>query len=175
MTFTSQWRAWFNQYLEPAQAWYRQRDTREQRALLALGAALLVTLFWWLVWQPLYEGREQARTRYIRAAQTLSWIQDNAPAVRGARDSEASSPATGDGWSSRISSSASAHNLKLKGFTPEGSNSVRVMLEEQSFAHVTSWLQSLRSEEGVRVSNIEISRGNKPGGVNVRATLARGS
>lgn len=174
MASARQWRARLNQYLEPALVWYRQRELREQRALQVLGGALIVALLWWLVWQPVYQGREEARARYIRATQTLSWIQDNEPVVRGAQQNTSDSPSTDEGWTSRISSSASAHNLSLKGFTPEGDGSVRVMLENQSFAHVTAWLQTLRSEQGVRPASIEISRGNDPGGVNVRATLARG-
>ena len=174
MASLPQWRAYIDPYLKPALAWYRQREVREQRALLALGAALVVALFWWLVWHPLYEGREQARNHYIRSAQTLSWIQDNASVVRGTQQQASSAPSTDEGWTSRISSSASAHNLSLKGFTPEGDGAIRVMLEDQSFAHVMAWLQTLRSEQGVRPASIEISRGNDPGGVSVRATLARG-
>jgi general secretion pathway protein M len=174
MASVQQWRAYLDPYLKPALAWYRQREAREQTALRVLGAALLVAAFWWLIWQPLYEGRQEARDQYIRAAQTLSWIQDNAPVVRGAQQQASSTPSTDEGWTSRISSSASAHNLSLKGFTPEGDGAVRVMLEDQSFAHVMAWLQTLRSEQGVRAASIEISGGNDPGGVSVRATLSRG-
>ena len=174
MASLRQWSAHLDPYLKPALAWYRQREVREQRALQALALALAVALFWWLVWQPLYEGRQDARKRYVRAAQTLAWMQDNAPAVRESQQQASSTPSTNEGWTSRISSSASAHNLSLKGFTPEGDGAVRVMLEDQSFAHVMAWLQTLRSEQGVRPASIEISRGNDPGGVNVRATLARG-
>lgn len=173
MASMKQWRTYAHERLEPVLAWYRQRELREQRALLALGLALLVALVWWLLWQPLYEGRQEAREGYIRAAQTLSWMRDNAPAVRGAQQTSSSGPSTEQGWTGRISSSASAHSLSLKGFTPEGDGSVRVMLENQSFAHVMAWLKTLHAEQGVRPSSIQISRGNDPGGVNLRATLAR--
>lgn len=166
-----------NEGLAPARRWYESREPQERRALRWLAAVLAVFLFWFMVWQPLYQAREQARAEYISAAQTLAWISDNAAAVREARQNldEAASSAGGDDWVSRISASASAHNVSLKGFTPEGSGSVRVMLENQSFVNVTAWLEGLRRDEGVRVANIEISEGNRPGGVNVRATLARGS
>lgn len=173
MASMQQWRTYARERLQPVLAWYRGRELREQRALLALGGALLVTLAWWLIWQPLYEGRQEARERYIRAEQTLSWIRANASAVRGAEKASSSESDTEEGWTGRISSSASAHNLALKGFTPEGEGSVRVMLENQSFAHVMAWLQTLRAEQGVRAVSLEISRGNDPGGVNMRATLSR--
>jgi len=175
MRVPESWRHQLAQRIAPARAWYRQREPREQRALLLLAAALAVAAFWWLVWQPLYEGRSQAREGYVRATQTLDWIRANAPAVRESRQ-DSSSPASADeDWTSRINSSASAHELTLKGFTPEGPDQVRVMLETQPFARVIAWLQTLQSEQGVQASNIEISKSNSSGKVNVRATLTRGS
>lgn len=163
-----------NPWLAPARSWFQGLEPREQRALSVLATVLAVALFWWLILQPLYTGREEARSRYIRATQTLSWIQENAPAVRRSRSQPSEKPAADSGWTTRISSSAAAHDLSLKGFTPEGGDSVRVMLENQPFAGVMAWLQSLRREEGVSASSITISKGEKPGGVNVRATLVRG-
>lgn len=180
MAFQQAWRNGLdqlNRQLAPARRWYESREPQEQRALRWLAAALAVFLFWLLVWQPLYQGRQQARAEYVSAAQTLAWISDNAPVVRQVRqdrDSAAASGGNGD-WVSRISASAASYNVSLKGFTPEGSGSVRVMLENQSFVNVTAWLNGLRRDEGVRVANIEVSEGNRSGGVNVRATLARGS
>lgn len=160
-------------WLAPARRRFAGLEPREQRALVLLAGALAVAGFWWLILQPLYEGRMEARSRYIRATQTLSWIQQNAPAVRAARANTSTRAASDSGWASRISSSAAAHDLSLKGFTPEGSNTVRVVLENQPFAGVLTWLQSLRREEGVSASSISISRGERPGGVNVRMTLTR--
>ncbi|PKM22065.1 MAG: type II secretion system protein M [Gammaproteobacteria bacterium HGW-Gammaproteobacteria-14] len=161
--------------IAPAQGWFQQRPPREQMALKVLSAALALTLVYVLFWQPLMNWHNSATQLYQSNAKLLSWIDDNAAAIRAASRRPANSSGTmasGD-WIAQLSRSASTAGVSLRGFTPEGEQGVRIQLEAQPFAETLAWLQTLEGQ-GVRVSSVEFSSTSATGLVNVRATLSRG-
>ncbi len=161
--------------LEPARQWYAALQYREQVAVAVLGAALVLMLIYLLMWKPVLDARQAAVQRYLSQAQVVDWMQDNAEVVRAARSGQRNTPTMQGDWISVINASASRAGLTLRGFTPEGNDAARVQLEQQPFAPVITWLQTLQQEQGVRAAAVEISTGQTPGTVNVRATLRRGS
>lgn len=161
------------QALAPARNWYLSRDPREQRVLRLLAVTLVVALFWFLVLSPLKNGRDQARQSWIQAEQTRQWIEANREAVTRASSQNPSAVSDGD-WIGNLNARAAEYQVTLKGYTPEGGDSVRVLLEDQAFSQVMAWLQALQREAGVSPASIEISEGGREGTVNVRATLERG-
>lgn len=160
--------------LAPALDWYQSRDSREQRILQALAVLLIAALIFWLIWLPSWHAREEARHRYQVNQQTLSWIQDNVPAVQAAQgQSKSASQATlGKDWIGGISSSAQHYGLMLRGFTPNGSDSVRIQLENQPASPMLLWLHSLE-EQGIKLTTLEMSAGEDSGTANLHATLSR--
>ena len=170
---TQQLRDELDKKLAPAVAWYQERETREQRILQLLAVLFAVAVVYWLIWQPSWEARESARQRYIANQQTLSWIESNADAVRAAKGSRSGGSAQlGSNWVSGISRSAQSYGLTLRGFTPNGNESVRVQLENQPASPMLMWLQSLE-QKGLSLATLEMSAGDKPGTANLRATLTR--
>lgn len=163
----------FRELLEPAQAWYLSREPREQLVIRLLAVLVALSLAWLLIWQPLHSGRDQARRQWIEAEQTRNWIEENREAVRQAR-SRAAGDDSGEDWIGGLNARAAEYQVSLKGYTPEGNNRVRVLLEDQSFSNVMVWLQALQNEAGVSASSLEISEGSREGSVNIRATLERG-
>ncbi|MEY1661949.1 type II secretion system protein GspM [Isoalcanivorax beigongshangi] len=170
------WRQRATTALEPAQAWFAEREAREQRLLVALAITAVLFLLYGMVWAPTVQARDAARQRYLSQAQVVNWIEDNAAVVRqaGAQSNGGTPHFSGD-WISLINSSATQTGLTLRGYTPDGSDAVRVQLEQQVFARVVIWFQQLEQEQGIRVSSLEISASQQPGTVNVRATLRRGA
>ena len=161
---------------EPAVTWYRSLARREQLAVAVLGTVLALMLVYQLVWAPVLDSRERAVSNYLARERVLNWIQDNADMVRQARSSQSDRPQTYQGdWISVINASASGAGLTLRGFTPEGNSAARVQLEQQEFARIIAWLQTLEQQQGIRASAVEISTSQTPGMVNVRATLRRGT
>ncbi|EKF73587.1 general secretion pathway protein M [Alcanivorax hongdengensis A-11-3] len=157
------------QRLAPVQQWYESREPREQRVLQVLALVMALVLLYWLLWAPSMAAREKARQRYIANTQTLEWISDNAEAVRAAtRGSDRNAPP--GNWVSNVSRSADQYGLTLKGFSPQGNQSVRIQLENQPAAQTVLWLQSMVSQ-GLELASIEMSPGDKPGTSTLRATL----
>lgn len=157
------------------QHWWQERAPREQQVLQLLGLALVVFLLFVLLWQPLWSARNEARARYLSAHQTYDWMQSNAAAIQHARASSQQTRSSNSDWVMNINQSAAAAGLALKGFTPEGSNNVRVVLEKQPFATVLAWFATLKQTAGVVPANVQISATHDAGLVNVQVTLAGGS
>lgn len=162
------------QRLAPAIAWYQQREPREQRILQLLTVLFALALVYWLIWQPSWQARQDARQRYLANEETLAWIENNASAVRSARSnsSEKTTSSLGANWVSEISRSAQTYGLTLRGFTPNGDRSVRIQMENQPASPTLLWLHSLE-EEGVALATLEMSAGDEPGTASLRATLSR--
>ncbi len=158
--------------LAPVRVWFEQREPREQMALRVLAIALALTLLWLLIWQPLQHGHQSAVDDYQRNARLKTWIEDNSNAVRGAAQANGKVTAGAD-WIAQLSRSADNSGVALRGFSPEGEQSVRIQIEAQPFAEVLSWLQQLENEQGIGVANAEFSSTSSPGLINLRATLKR--
>jgi general secretion pathway protein M len=160
--------------LAPAIAWYREREPREQRVLQLLSVLFALALVYWLIWQPSWNAREDARQRYLANQETLTWIESNAPAVRAARGgaSKSTGSTLGANWVSDISRSAQSYGLTLRGFTPNGDRSVRIQMENQPASQILLWLHSLE-QRGVALATMEMSAGDQSGTASLRATLSR--
>lgn len=165
-----------SQAVEPLRNWYLERQQREQIAVQVLVWAVAAMLLYVALWQPVMRHNERAVERFERQLGVLEWIQDNVQAVQdvaGLHGAGAESAAATGNWINIINTSAAAEGVALKGFTPEGSDAVRVTLENAEFAGVLSWLYRLQASQNIRASSIDFSPGQQPGTVTVRATLRR--
>ncbi|HIL21928.1 MAG TPA: type II secretion system protein M [Alcanivorax sp.] len=152
--------------------WYQSREPREQRILQVLAAVAFLVVLYWLIWAPSVAARDQAKKRFVSNQQTLQWIQDNRSAVIAARRGDASAARPTGNWTGNVSRSADQFGLTLKGFSPDGNRAVRIQMENQVASQTVLWLQSLQ-QEGVQLTNLEMTPGEKPGTATVRATLQK--
>ncbi len=165
-----------DEYLQPAKQWYRGLAQREQMAVSILGVVAVVFCLYWLLWSPLMTKRDDAKQRYVAQQQLLEWMQEHESLIRGAQRTTSGTtriqPSDKDVLT-LVNSSAASAGVVLRSFSPEGNNKLRLQLEQQEFIRVMQWLYELEQSYGIEVSNIDISAGNLPSTVNVRATLER--
>lgn len=154
---------------------YEARAPREQLALRWLGIVILLLLAWALIWQPVWQWRDDASRRYASQGKMLAWIQANEPVLRASgRDRRSGGQDSGGDWSSAVSKSLGRAGLTMKSMTPEGQDAVRIQLEDQPFPAVAAWLSSVNQQLGAAVGSAEITPGGGSGLINLRATLRRG-
>lgn len=159
--------------LAPAKLWFNQREPREQLALRVLAVALALVALVVLIWQPLVTSHTDAKALYVKNSRLHAWIEENSNAIRAASQSAGRAPAPGGDWIAQLSRSAATAGVELRGFNPEGDQSVRIQIEAQPFADVVNWLQQLETVQGIRVATAEFSPTSASGLVNLRATLKR--
>lgn len=158
---------------------YDQLSRRDQQALLVLAVAVILALLYFAVWRPVTEFEQQAESARENAAERLSWMQANQAAIRSLAGASANQQATGldkpaDGRAlmALVTRSARESGLTLQRFEPSGDDAIRVWLDGVPYSGVAAWLEKLNTENGVVIDQAAMDRGNSPGLVSVRLTLA---
>ena len=124
-----------------------------------------------LIWQPLSERIEQQETMLQQLVAMNARLKSAAPDIIAARKSGTTTPAQ---VSRVISDSASAHSVAIKRIAERGEN-IQVWIDPVVFNDLLNWLKALDEKYALRVTQIDVSAGEKPGMVNVqRLEFGRG-
>ncbi len=155
-------------------AWWSALAQREQR-LIAAGAALLILfLLYVAIWVPLQGSRARLLAQTEEQRATLRWMQQSAAEIRQLSARGAGRQvATGQSLLGLIDQTARSERLAeaVKRVQPDGTNSVRVWLENAAFDDVMRWLGTLEQRHGVAIDTLNVERGEQPGRVAARLTL----
>jgi len=155
--------------------WFDGLDSRERIMLLSGVVVLAMFLFYMLVWQPAHSGYDRLKNNIFEQRATAIWMQESAAKVNQLKGANQTS-VQGLGGRSLLAvtdSTARAGGLaaSLKRIEPEGSNGVRVWLEQASFDHFVTWLALLSDSHGINPDSVSMERSEAAGQVDVRLTL----
>ncbi|WP_323751055.1 type II secretion system protein M [Marinobacter sp.] len=159
---------------------YDQLPQRDRQALTVLLIALAIAILYFAVWRPITDYRNSAEASRENAGELLAWMQANEATIQrlgnGGAGSSSSSvadrPADGRALMALVTRSAGEAGLSLQRFEPSGSNAIRVWMEGVPYADVAAWLERLDAQHGVLIDQAAMDKGNEPGIVSVRLTLA---
>lgn len=163
--------------LENVHNWYDSLQPRERMMVVATAVIVLVTLFYLMLWEPLYKGLDNAEKQYSEQQTTLSWMQQAAQEVKILRNAGASS--TRRNASSPVSltleQTASSAGLKnqLGKLESSDTNAARARLDNVAFNQMILWLNTLEQTYGITANSASIERTDKPGIVNARLSFSR--
>lgn len=155
---------------------YTALQPREQQLLLLGSLVLLLALVYLAAWEPAAAARASAqqaltdaRDNAVRIERLAAVAGNNGgkPAIVGANQSLL---ATVD-----QASKASKIGSPPSRLQPDGDTRVRVWFENVPFDAMVTWLDTLQTRYGIRVENAEFTRKDKPGQVDARLSLVRGS
>lgn len=139
--------------------------------LLAAVVFLFSAGYYVLIWQPLSERIEQQETMLQQLEAMNTRLKRAAPDIIAARNSATTTPAQ---VSRVISDSASAHSVVIRRIAERGEN-IQVWIEPVVFNDLLNWLNMLNEKYALRVTQIDVSAGEKAGMVNVqRLEFGRG-
>jgi len=154
------------------QQWWQSLVKRERIVVAALTVIVALLVFQSLIWQPLYQGRDNARNSVDKQAQLLSWIQKQALVVKQLQASSTQVTSSSQSISQRINTAAKSRKIEINRFQTSGDNSVQVWLDNADFSQSLLWLEVLQKRHRVIVESISVSETNKAGLVGIRATLS---
>ena len=147
-------------------------QTREQQILRYSAVVVGLLLFYLLIIDPVYSGRDMAEQRLRSAQESFSVAQRQASDLKAA----SSGPATQQSGSllTQVESSAQQQGLRsaLKRLQPSGDNQIQVSLEGASYDQLVQWLSSLH-QQGVRAQRVDIQLDRKTDLLGVQLLLAR--
>ncbi len=147
-------------------------QTREQKILRYSVVFLGLLLFYLLIIDPVYSGRDDAEQRLRSAQEAFSVAQRQAFDLK----ASSSNPGTSDSGSllTQVESSAQQQGLRnaLRRLQPSGNNQIQVSLEGASYDQLMQWLGNLH-QQGVRAQRVDIQLDRKTDLLGVQLLLAR--
>lgn len=151
-------------------AFWSARNPREQAILAGGGAVLALVLGYLVLWEPAADGRA-ALTRTLPAQRAqLAEMETLAQEARGLSASPA--PALrGEALTQALQDSLGQHGLKATRLSATGDSAVQVQLDKVPFGAVASWLQDVRQQQRMKVTETRIVYVGATAVVNVTATL----
>lgn len=151
-------------------AFWNARNPREQ-AILGGGTLILVLVFGYLLlWEPASTGRDRLMRNLPAQRADLAEMETLAQEARGLQASPAPS-LRGDALTQALQDSLGQHGLKATRLAATGDNAIQLQIDKASFGAVASWLQDVRAQQRLKVTDARISYVGATALVNVTATL----
>ena len=155
---------------------WQQLSLREKRLVITTSIVVVITLVYFMIWEPLQDGIQTSRVRIKAQNDTLLQMREQAAEAKQLMAAQRQAGANVGSSSSLlviIERTAQQKNLKsrLQKVQPEGQDGVRVWVENASFDQLIDWLALLENRNTIYVSEIIIERQKEPGRVNSRILL----
>lgn len=153
--------------LSSLNTWWQGLNLREQRLVIAVGAACAVFLLYSLLWQPLNTSVSSGQQRLESRQALLTWVNDNAARYQRNKSAGGSPQASSGSLSSIVNRTATQQQITITRMQPQG-DILLVWLDSVPFGQLLLWLENLANNEGLQVQAIDLAQGNNEGEVSVR-------
>ncbi len=158
---------------ELAQTWagfWDQRTDREKALLTWGGGVLAVVIAWSVLWAPAQEGRARLRESLPTLQRQLAQMTAQANEAHQLSAAAQGVAPTGGALKDALSASLSDHGLAATQVQVIG-NAVQVQMKNASFPAWTSWVDDVRRQFKVQVSEAHVTALKEDGQVDVTASL----
>ncbi|GLP95916.1 type II secretion system protein GspM [Paraferrimonas sedimenticola] len=149
------------------QEWWENLNQRERQIVAIAGALTLVAIFYWAIWSPIADARDEAQNRYKAQLRTLAHVQQVGDRIASLRASGAGTQSSSGSLQSIVSRSAQNYKLNVTRYNPSN-NKLQLSMEDAPFENIVNWLVLLVNQHGVQIENIEVTETDVPGVVRVR-------
>ena len=157
--------------------WWMSLRPREQLILIVGSGALLIALIFLMVIEPFLEQSAMLSKRIEAKHQDLTWMQQAKKEIEilGGTSNGGKPGRSKQSLLSVIDNSARRNRIRkpIQRMEPEGSNGVKLWIENAEFDSLIVWLGQLNEKHGVNVTRATISRRDSPGLVDTRLSLQR--
>ena len=147
--------------------WFNAQTPRDQIALIALAAAIVIYSVVAFALVPASEARSQMVANNKAATAQLARVEAKVSQLVDLRANGESGQ--NQNLSSTLSAAAQTAGLIVKRWQPNSRGEVQVRFESVEFDALLQWLQTIEGNEGLRIIDASVSDAGRSGGVN--ATL----
>lgn len=160
---------------------YRERFlalSLRERILVGMAAlAVVLTLLFLLIWEPLGKGVERLRADVSTMQELVADLSQARALVLSGRGGIGVIQGQGRSLLSIADQTGKENGLgeAITRMQPEGDATVRVWLEQADFVSLLRWLNALENTYGVSVVEAAVDRETQPGLVRARLGLVRGT
>lgn len=153
--------------LQPWVQKYEALEKRERLAVVAMAAFFTLLILYALVWQPIYDFNNKAKSDYQRQLELLQYMRSTEADARSTGGPSAG--LSGQPLLQSVSVTAQQIGIAPSRIQPDGS-AVSVWFSAVAFNDLMRLLERL-NERGITVRQISIDREEAPGRVNARILL----
>jgi general secretion pathway protein M len=158
------------QLLEAWAGFWGARNTRE-KALLTWGSVVLaIVIAWSVLWSPAQEGRSSLLQSLPALQRQLAQMTGQANEARALAGIAQGVAPTGGALKDALTTSLSDHGLNATQVQVIG-NAVQIQLKNASFPAWTAWLDEVRRQFKVQVSEAHVTALKEDGQVDLTASL----
>ena len=157
--------------------WYNKLQQREKNMLLAMSSLVILTLFYLLVWEPVFKSGEQQLEQLQSQTKVLSWMKTAETELNTIRSAgQFISPKYASlSINALIERSAISAGIRsaINKMDAGKKQDIKVQLKSVEFDRLVQWLGKLQMEYGVIPKHVTINRTDKSGLVSCRVTLEK--
>jgi len=158
-------------------SWWMSLQPRERLVFSAAGVIAILALMYLLAVEPFIKHRTLLTQRVKAQRQELVWMQQTSEQVKRllATSPEHTRTSYNRSLLGVVDSSSRTNKLRksIQRMEPEGSNGVKLWIEDADFDTLIRWLGSLNTSQDVYVARATISRGDALGLIDTRLSLQR--
>lgn len=159
--------------------WFKHQPQHEQRLLTATAAIVVVTLFYLVIWEPVFNSLDSQTEKLQSQKEILLWMNDAHIEVNALRSSggKLSSQAVNQPISTLVERSAVSTGIRtnISKINSDKKQSLKVQFESVEFDRLSQWFGKLQKDYGITAKNVSIKQTDKPGLVSCRVTLEKQS
>ncbi len=159
-------------------AWFYSKEPLERRIVIAVGAMIILSLLYLLVWVPVSESYDLKSKQLNSKRELVQWMQKTAARItRLQGDRTAKGASSNHPLLSTVDQTIKRSGLgsSMKRLEPQGNNKVQIWFENAGFDPLVSWLGNLSGQYQISIVTISIEPQGQPGRVNARLVLSRGA
>jgi len=149
---------------------------REKNMLTLMSAAVLLTLLYLLLWEPVFKSLEEQQLKQQSQKKILLWMTDAQKEVQELRSSgNTLSPHSNQPISTLVERSAISSGIRnnIYKINSDKKQQLKVQFKSVEFDRITQWLAKLQNDYGVMAKFISINKTDKSGMVSCRVTLQK--
>lgn len=157
------------------QQWFQSISSRERFYVVVGGIAVLIFLFWQILWHPLISKNQQLQKNSEKNQELLEWMQQSAQkakSMQGGAEGGILTAGSSIGIAEMLLKKYALNNNKPK-MDPIGKDSIKISLKEVSFDNVMKLLGDFENIYGFVCTKSTIAPSKSSGSVNARFTLER--
>ncbi len=157
--------------------WWNTLQSKEQNYVLIAGIALILFLFYSVIWSPLIDARDNKRMRVENNQELLTWMKSKSTEIKQLKltnpnllksDNKRSLLAIVDSLANRLGLRAAIRQIQ-----PDGPHAATVYMDEINFDALAAMLGQLDKNSNVKVREANITKLEKPGVVKAKLILKR--
>lgn len=155
--------------------WFNNLNQREQRIVLVGAVALIIMLFYGVVWDPLTSNVSRLEADTQAGSKTLAWMEQSSAEVKRLRGTggQAQAQRGGESLLTLVDRTAKESRLAsaLQRVQPEKEGEVRIWLDGAAFDDMMQWLAQIEKQHGVVVKSAVVESTGASGRVSARLEL----